>query len=545
MNFKQKILILCVGLFGLFLIPFLTNAASVDWQQSGSDGLGNANNPAIYALEEFDGYFYAGTWNIASGTEIYRTADMETWELVSSDGFGGVLPDWYVYDFQEFNGELYASTYNDFIGGSIYKTSNGTTWTKVGSAGFNDLDNKGITKLYEAGGLLVAGTSNLDTGAEVWFTLDGDNWFQTGTDGFDDPNNAFVGNMIEFNNYLYVTFYNATTGGQIFRKTTTGNWETVTANGLGDATNLNFMSLAEVNGTLYVGSRRDGGANLYSTTNGMAYTSLATLTSVQQNIRDMYYLDDPSAGLFLSVDNGNGFDLLIAQPDGSTTAAVSPGFGNTTNVTGNQLADFGNRLVIGTGKISGGAGEVWYADYRTPTKPTGIKVPAKQRKVVSAKIKWNTATADKYYLKLTTKKGKAIKTFKKITADYKVINKKFLKSNAPYKVKVRSVFYSGGKSNWSKIKSFRTKPAKVKNVAVTENKTVGGKDITYDAVLGNGISYTIKVLNSNGDTVYTFITDTTSFFIPYLAPGDYQVKVRAKYNKNNIGKWSQAANFST
>lgn len=547
------------GLLSLFFVfmlisPKLTSAAALDWAQTGEDGLGNINNGAIYALEEFGDYLYAGTWNLTDGAEIYRTSDLETWTQVNTSGFVGI-PHSFIYDFQEFNSELYVSTYNALLGGAVFKTSNGTDWSQVSLNGFGDTNNKGIVKLYAGGGMLLAGTWNTVTGTELWYTTNGTVWTQTDSDGFGDANNAFIGNMVDFDSRIYVSTYNDTTGAQIWRKPLSGSWEQVTADGLGDANNICFYGMIELEDQLIIGSRNNNGAKFYTTTNGTAYTLNNTLDPAYTNIRD-YTISDEGV-LYSSVDNANGLAIFQVESD-SFIAVSAAGFGEVTNILGSQFAIFEDNLMISTTKISGGAGEIWYVDISpeeeeeleiTPSKIKGVKIPEKKRKVNSVRVKWTAdANADKYYVKLMTNKKKKIKIFKKVTKTRKTVknktNKIYLKSNKPYKVKVRGVTNGGLKGKWSKIKKFRTKPAKVKELLATQNTTVGGADFSWKVVRGKDITYLIKIYDSYDNVLYNLKTEDTALVVPILNSGEiYKVKVRAIYNKNNKGKWSDIYTF--
>ena len=58
-------------------------------------------------------------------------------------------------------------------------------------------------------------------------------------------------------------------------------------------------------------------------------------------------------------------------------------------------------------------------------------------------------------------------------------------------------------------------------------------------------TYMIKIMDGSGNVLYNLKTEDTLLTFPILVTGStYQVKVRAKYNKKNKGKWSDIYSFS-
>ena len=173
------------------------------------------------------------------------------------------------------------------------------------------------------------------------------------------------------------------------------------------------------------------------------------------------------------------------------------------------------------------------------------QVPKKERKAKTALVTW---TADEeavfYKLKLMTKKGKKIKLFKNITVLEKQIPKKYLTTNKAYSLKVRGIDEEGEKLAWSDIKKFRTKPSKVKEV-IAENYTAISVDLGWKAARGKGLTYKIRIYDSQGNCRYKLETLSNNITLPILTrDNDYQAKVQAKYNKKNLGRWSDRYYFS-
>ena len=172
------------------------------------------------------------------------------------------------------------------------------------------------------------------------------------------------------------------------------------------------------------------------------------------------------------------------------------------------------------------------------------QVPDETRKAKSALVTWTTQEGAVFYnLKLMTKKGKKIKVFKNTTSLKKQISKKYLTSNKTYSVKVRGLDETMQKLHWSDIKKFRTKPAGVKNVR-TENNINNSIDVVWNEVRGKNITYRINVYDNSGNKLYSFDSPSTRLTLTILGHNNnYQVKVKAKYNKNNIGSWSEKHYF--
>lgn len=131
--------------------------------QENTDGFGNDNNSATYALETFDNHLYAGTWN-ASGTEIWRTPDGTTWSQANTDGFGTVN-NMITSALETFDGYLYAGT---MPATAIWRTSDGTTWSQANTDGFGDAGNRSTAALETFDSYLYARTYNRSNGTAIW-----------------------------------------------------------------------------------------------------------------------------------------------------------------------------------------------------------------------------------------------------------------------------------------------------------------------------------------------------------------------------------------
>jgi hypothetical protein len=198
------------------------------WSRVVSSGFNSdANNQGASASETFGGYFYVGTFNTATGAEVWRssTGNVASWTQVNADGFGEGSHNGGVTSFVVFHDALYASTTNCDAGGQVWRTTNGTTWEKLVTSGFGDAMNCTVDNLVIFGGSLYATTYNhpwetSQTGMEVWRTSDGVNWTQINPDGFGDSNNRggyWGSSMAVFNGNLYFGTRNWANGGEVWQ----------------------------------------------------------------------------------------------------------------------------------------------------------------------------------------------------------------------------------------------------------------------------------------------------------------------------------------
>jgi hypothetical protein len=190
------------------------------WTAVVTNGKGDVNNHLISTMAEFNGYLYAGVYNIVAGTRIWRTSAGTTWTQVNTDGFGDVN-NTETITLAVYKGQLYAGIMNNQVtGGEIWRTSNGITWSPVITDGFGDPNKSDMLGLYVFENRLYATTSNNTTGTEVWVTSDGDHWSQVNIDGWGDSNNGFSlrGNSIaNFKNNLFISVFNIANGGEVWQ----------------------------------------------------------------------------------------------------------------------------------------------------------------------------------------------------------------------------------------------------------------------------------------------------------------------------------------
>ncbi len=196
-----------------------------DWQQVVPDGFGDVNNRAIWSLATHNGQFYASTANFQTGTEVWRSATGQTWEKVAPAGFG--YPSLaLVFALESFNGYLFAGAYSDpNVSTSIptlwrCQVCDSSDWQVVAPAGFGNLANFAVESLVVYERALYAFTGNYTTGMEVWRSTDGAAWGQVGFAGLGDVNNIYPlydNSTTVHNGNLYLGVWNNATGSKIWQ----------------------------------------------------------------------------------------------------------------------------------------------------------------------------------------------------------------------------------------------------------------------------------------------------------------------------------------
>ncbi|HLC38675.1 MAG TPA: putative Ig domain-containing protein [Patescibacteria group bacterium] len=224
--------------------------ATGTWSQSGTDGLGDANNLGSRAVASFGGYLYVATENITTGTEIWRTTNGTSWDQTNTDGFG-VAANTSTRSLSIFGGYLYAGVTNA-TGTKIYRSLDGESWTQVNTNGFGSAANSSTNLLQSFNGYLYAGTINSATGTELWRSANGTAWTQANTDGFGSDNNIWVGyEGAVVNGVFWLGTRNGVTGAQLYRSTNGTTWTKEKTDGFGSAANYALFAVT-FNERLYV-----------------------------------------------------------------------------------------------------------------------------------------------------------------------------------------------------------------------------------------------------------------------------------------------------
>jgi PKD repeat protein len=198
---------------------------SGDWTRVVTNGFGDANNGGVLSFEVFNGYLYAGTRNLTTGPEVWRTNNGTSWVQVNADGFGDTNNSG-LSAFTTFHGYLYASTSHKTAatGTQIWRCQacDGSDWTRVVDSGFGNVNTRTWSALEVFDGYLYCVAGNWITGMEVWRTTDGTNWVQVEFAGFGDSNNGapYLDSAVTvFNNRLFIGTWNDANGGEVWRKT--------------------------------------------------------------------------------------------------------------------------------------------------------------------------------------------------------------------------------------------------------------------------------------------------------------------------------------
>ncbi len=365
---------------------------------------------AITCLCVFNGALYAGTRN-AAGADIYRSTDGTTFDKVNASGGFGNSNNEYINSMVVFNGKLYVGTFNDTQGGEIWRTDGvnfpNHTWEQVASAGIDDVENHGISAMYEYNGLLYVGvrlTINPPHRPTKIFRTDG-----TGSPHTYDLMYTWQGNLnkicrriVEFpstggpnspSDYLYFATDKTSNWGELIRCEPTkapgggpaliGDWDFVVNDtkvdpsdpdcpnhvGFGSGTNKNegFTDVAVYNNRLYVGTKNDEqGVQIWRSSNGWDdFTKVvdAGFGVPNNSMIDNFVLYPDSVSptkIFASVENSATGAELYQSTDGATwIAAETGGYGNSTNISGRAMAVFDNgidtAIYIGLENASDGA----------------------------------------------------------------------------------------------------------------------------------------------------------------------------------------------
>ncbi|MCS7220079.1 MAG: hypothetical protein RML36_03190 [Anaerolineae bacterium] len=201
---------------------------SGSWTRVAANGFGDARNISVISFEAFNGYLYGGTWNGATGGEVWRTADGITWAQINPDGFGD-SHSFVVSSLRAFNGYLYASVghwatrwdFNSVDGIEIWRCQicDGSDWSRVVDRSFWPARTGEQSSLRVFGGHLYLVVGNAATGMQVWRTTDGNVWEQVGFAGFGDHKNIrsrWDNAVTIFQDRLFVGTENTVDGGEIW-----------------------------------------------------------------------------------------------------------------------------------------------------------------------------------------------------------------------------------------------------------------------------------------------------------------------------------------
>jgi hypothetical protein len=340
-----------------------TFAADVPgWRQVNIDGFGSRGQ-MVSTLTAFDSSLYAGTWS----SQVWRTPDGRTWTQATP---AWTSPNPSVVDGEVFGAHLYLGvSVGENSGpwtGEVWRTD-GTSWEQVAVAGFGDPSNSSVAALGAFDGNLYAATGNEDTGTEIWRSPTGNanTWTQVNPDGFGaggTPPGDQV--MDEFGGYLYVGL-SRNGGAELWRTSNGATWTPALANGPG-LNNTHVSAMAEFGGQFYIGLRNVvTGGEVWRSSDGLHWAPVVTAGLGDPNNQRPYGLIAYGGQLYLVFANQATGAEVWRTSTGDTrdwTQVADAGWGDSDNGLADYFdkaaAVFGNRLYVGTENWTNG-GEVW------------------------------------------------------------------------------------------------------------------------------------------------------------------------------------------
>lgn len=355
------------------------------WEQVNSNGFGNPQELEVSALESFNGYLYAGTYNVIDplalfdGARIYRSPDGVTWTPVTQPGFQNphdTAPP-AILDFVVFGNRLYASTGRGGNPAQIWRSSNGVSWAPMVSAGFGDPDLHDIAALAVYNGVIFAGAGSQVSGARIFRSSTGDsNTWTPVAPGGPTMAGAGVTGFAVFNGALWATIESEAPVQLWHTSSAVGAWTSVMNNGFGDSNTNKTGGMAVFGGYLYVGAGNAvNGAQLWRTNDGATWEQAIPPGFGDPNNQQVEIVFVFQNQLYAGVQNAVTGMEIWRSTDGMLWEQVNvDGFGDSNNTTtngGNAVADFLSQLYVGTANLANG-GELWrkletLPDTLTPT----------------------------------------------------------------------------------------------------------------------------------------------------------------------------------
>lgn len=348
-----------------------TNAGN--WGQITLAGFGDVNNTSIRALYTYNGSLYAGTYNIAAGSEVWScTVAADTgctvvdWVQVDGgNGFGDINND-IVTSLVQFGTRLYAGTMNGPTGSQIWRctTCDGTDWVAVENTGFGNPNNWTVQSLAVFNNELYAGTEKgigPPAGGEMWKTTNGINWSQVGTSEFQSENPSRTLYTLHRDTYGNGLFLGTYSGDALIWSTPNGSdWEQINTNGFGDNVSGTY-SMAMLHNYLYAASGNIGGggvASIYRASLSPAVTpGSATASQILDgtgHVNISFQASDPDynnlrAKIEYSLDNGATWGTIksLSTADADTTATY--GDPKVNNDAEYQIGTVANPIITSSG----------------------------------------------------------------------------------------------------------------------------------------------------------------------------------------------------
>ena len=139
----------------------------------GDEHYPDSNNTAVLAMSVYNGYIYIGTTN-TYGAQIWRSQDGLTWERVldfgAGTGFGGINdPNNTQISSLQVNGSfIYAGTKNLTTGGEVWRSPDGIAWEQFGSDGFGSASYTDVPAMTVFNGLIYFCMEDQTSGGAVF-----------------------------------------------------------------------------------------------------------------------------------------------------------------------------------------------------------------------------------------------------------------------------------------------------------------------------------------------------------------------------------------
>lgn len=214
------------------------SGAAGSWERVVNEGMGDTLANGITSLIVFKDALYAVVetdWN--HPTRLWRTFDGANWTVVFNDGFGDPF-NYSSGGAAVFQDYLYVGTVSQDINtvnwgdpaanpspSQIWRSKDGLTWEVVVKDGFGDWTNYKLESLYVFEGQLYAGTWSVEwvnfnwAGAQIYRSPDGVNWTLINTHGFGDPHNWATHLSVDVTAYQGSLYYGTLNpqGGQIWK----------------------------------------------------------------------------------------------------------------------------------------------------------------------------------------------------------------------------------------------------------------------------------------------------------------------------------------
>ncbi len=354
-------------------------------------GFGDNMNRYAWAMSEFKGNVYVGTWSAqldypalinaarngqinldtlgggsilegigyiqSTGGEIWRYSGGKNWTRV----YDSPTPaDTGFRIMSEYKGALYAGSANSTTGTSLLRTADGVNWENLTGGPLTNKDNNSIRTLATFNGNLYVGTENNKTGGELW-AYNGNTWTKKYTSS--DPS---VAELQVYKDKLYLGTWNFNDTFHFFESANGANFNNVTPSfpGSGGLANLGVMKLAEYKGNFYLGTvnYRDGFTLLKTsnpsnpsgweviTINGLGDKSNAYSWALQEYKGKLYlgtFNDGLYGGLYGPLPLDGRGQLWCTEDGKNWSKVVDDGFGSRFNYGIRTMTVADGRLFIG------------------------------------------------------------------------------------------------------------------------------------------------------------------------------------------------------